>query len=72
MALSAYTAHVVIVYFIGHDAFRQTDNGLFLAFAVGALVLCTVWALTLGRGPLERVLSWVATVAARPTRRART
>jgi uncharacterized membrane protein YeiB len=72
MALSAYTAHVVIVYFIGHNAFRQTDNGLFLAFAVGALVLCSAWALTLGRGPLERVLSWVATVAARPTRRART
>jgi len=72
MALSAYTAHVVIVYFIGDSAFTQGDNGLYLAFVVGALVLCTIWALLLGRGPLERLLTWVSGVAARPTRRART
>ena len=72
MALSAYTAHVVIVSFIGDGAFERDDNALYLAFVVGALVLCTVWALTLGRGPLERVLTWVSTTAARPIRRART
>jgi len=71
MALSAYTAHVVIVFFIGDSAFAQTDNGLYLAFVFGALVLCSVWALTLGRGPLERVLTWVSRTAARPIRRAR-
>jgi len=72
MALSAYTAHVVIVAVIGDSAFTQSDNGLYLAFVVGALVLCTVWALLLGRGPLERVLTWVSNLAARPLRRART
>jgi len=71
MALTAYTAHVVIVYFIGKTAFEQTDNGLYLAFVVGALVLCTAWALTLGRGPLERVLTGVSRAAARPLGRAR-
>jgi len=70
MALSAYTAHVVIVFFIGDSAFTQTDNGLYLAFVVGALALCSIWALTLGRGPLERVLTRVSRTAARPTRRA--
>ena len=71
MALSAYTGHVVIVYFIGDPAFDQPDNGLYLAFIVGALVLCSIWALTLGRGPLERVLTGVSRVASRPLRRAR-
>ena len=69
MALSAYTAHVVIVFFIGDSAFTQNDNGLYLAFVAGALVVCSVWALTLGRGPLERVLTWVSRTAARPVRR---
>jgi uncharacterized protein len=72
MALSAYTAHVVIVAAIGESAFTQNDNGLYLAFVAGALVLCTAWALLVGRGPLERVLTWVSTLAARLTRRART
>ena len=71
MALSAYTAHVVIVFFIGESAFTQDNNALYLAFVLGALVLCTVWALTLGRGPLERVLTWVSRTAARPIGRAR-
>jgi uncharacterized membrane protein YeiB len=70
MALSAYTAHVVIVFVIGDSAFTQTDNGLYLAFVLGALVLCSVWTAVLGRGPLERLLSWASRTAARPTRRA--
>ncbi|GAB3607260.1 hypothetical protein GCM10027413_26690 [Conyzicola nivalis] len=72
MALSAYTAHVVIVAIIGDGAFTQNDNGLYLAFIGGALVLCTGWALLFGRGPLERVLTWASNLAARTTRRART
>ncbi|WP_411699728.1 DUF418 domain-containing protein [Conyzicola sp.] len=72
MALSAYTAHVVIVALIGDSAFTQDDNGLYLAFIAGALVLCSAWALLLGRGPLERLLTWASNLAARPTRRART
>jgi uncharacterized protein len=72
MALSAYTAHVVIVFFIGDSAFTQNDNGLYLAFVAGALVVSSLWALTLGRGPLERLLTWVSRTAARPIRRTTT
>jgi len=66
MALSAYTAHVVIVWAIGDGAFTRADNGLYLAFVVGALVLCSLWARFLGRGPLERLLTGVSTRLAAP------
>jgi uncharacterized protein len=69
MALTAYTAHVVIVYFIGDSAFMQPDNGLYLWFVLGALVACSIWARLLGRGPLERVLTLVSRFAANPARR---
>jgi uncharacterized protein len=69
MALTAYTAHVVIVYFIGDSAFMQRDNGLYLLFVLGALVVCSIWARFLGRGPLERVLTLVSRFAANPARR---
>jgi uncharacterized protein len=60
MALSAYTAHVVIISFIGDEAFEWPDNSLYLAFLIGALVACTAWAILLGRGPLERALTWIS------------
>ena len=68
MALTAYTVHVVIVAGIGPVAFEQPDNGLYLAFFFGALVACSLWTLLLGRGPLERVLTWVSRIAARERR----
>jgi uncharacterized protein len=64
MALTAYTVHVVIVAGIGGDAFAQEDNGLYLAFVVGALVCCAAWVLLVGRGPLEQVLTRVSRRAA--------
>ena len=68
MALTAYTVHVVIVAQIGRSAFDQGDNGLYLAFLVGALVACSIWTLLLGRGPLERVLTVASRTAARERR----
>jgi uncharacterized membrane protein YeiB len=65
MALTAYTVHVLIVDRIGYSAFDQPDNGLFLAFLAGALVVCTVWTLLCGRGPLERALTALSRLAAR-------
>jgi uncharacterized membrane protein YeiB len=64
MALSAYTFHVLVVAVIGRDAFAQPDNGLYLGFAVAALVACSAWALFIGRGPLEQLLSHVSRRAA--------
>ncbi|MDQ1598365.1 MAG: hypothetical protein QOI70_1789 [Microbacteriaceae bacterium] len=64
MALTAYTVHVLIVDRIGSPAFAQPDNGLFLGFVAGALLVCAAWTLLLGRGPLERALTGLSRVAA--------
>ena len=45
-------------------AFRSLQP--FLPFAVGTVVFCTVWALLIGRGPLERALSLLAASPADP------
>ena len=71
MALTAYTGHVLIVFLIGDRAFTQPDNWLYLWFVLGALVVCSLWARFLGRGPLERVLTLVSRFAANPVRRRR-
>jgi uncharacterized protein len=69
MALTAYTVHVVIVAVIGSAAFEQEDNGLYLAFVGGALVVCSLWAAIVGRGPLEQLLTRVSRLAADVTKR---
>jgi uncharacterized membrane protein YeiB len=67
MALTAYSAHIVVLAVIGQSAYTQPDNWLYLAFVVGALLFCSLWTVLLGRGPLERLLSWVSRRAARLT-----
>ena len=64
MALSVYTAQVVTISIIGAD---NEDNRPWLAFVLATLLLATLWRLTLGRGPLERLLTWSSTRAARST-----
>jgi uncharacterized membrane protein YeiB len=64
MALSVYTAQVVAISIIGAD---NEDNRPWLAFVLVTLLLATLWRLTLGRGPLERLLTWSSTRAAGST-----
>jgi uncharacterized membrane protein YeiB len=71
MALSAYSIQIIgLAYVIQYSSdgistlgFRP-DNALWLAFVIVALVACTAWFLLLGRGPLERFLTWVSALAA--------
>jgi hypothetical protein len=65
MALTAYTVHLLIIDQIGYSAFDQPNNGLFLGFLAGALLVCAGWTLLLGRGPLERALTALSRLAAR-------
>jgi len=60
MALTAYSAHVVVIYALGEQAWQGVDNWLYLWFVLGALLFCTAWTTLLGRGPLERLLTWVS------------
>jgi uncharacterized membrane protein YeiB len=66
MALSAYTAQIIALAIIGDDYWQFGNNnaGLYLSLALGTLIACTVWARLLGRGPLERLLSWLSNRAA--------
>jgi uncharacterized membrane protein len=45
------------------EAFRETDP--FVPFVVWTIVLCTLWALLVGRGPLEWALDRVSRLAGR-------
>jgi len=67
MALTAYSLHLVALAIIGQDAYIQVDNSLYLLFVIITLIGCTAWTIAYGRGPLERLLSWVSRRAARLT-----
>jgi uncharacterized protein len=68
MALTAYAAHVVVLAALGDEAFAQPDNGLYLTFLFATLAVCTLWTILLGRGPLERLLTWASNTAASTVR----
>jgi uncharacterized membrane protein YeiB len=64
MALTVYTAQIVAIRIGELDS--SGGWGLWARFAVSALVLASVWRLRLGRGPLERLLTWSSSRAAGP------
>ncbi|PRY69750.1 uncharacterized protein DUF1624 [Glaciihabitans tibetensis] len=59
MALSAYSAQIIALAVIGDGYWVQGSNNaaLYLSLTLSILLLCTLWSLFLGRGPLERFLS---------------
>jgi uncharacterized membrane protein YeiB len=62
MALTVYTAQVVAVWMLG--TLDYTDNTAWLLYVLAALAFASVWRLFLGRGPLERLLTWSSNRAA--------
>lgn len=67
MPLTAYTAHV-LVYFIvagGPQGVFPVGNTAFALVGLGLVVAAVAWALTLGRGPLERLVAAGADAMAR-------
>lgn len=72
LALTVYTAQVVVIAVLGPAVVHDAHNDVLVRFVVVTLVLTTLWHLTLGRGPLERLLHRLSTalagvVVARPT-----
>ncbi|TXR56967.1 heparan-alpha-glucosaminide N-acetyltransferase domain-containing protein [Quadrisphaera setariae] len=75
MPLTAYCAHLVAIAVVGHLPGGMMAEGepgwlsgswqLWALFAGAALVVCTLWGRFLGRGPLERLISWTARRATR-------
>jgi len=67
MPLTAYVAHVVIVFVVSGGpagTFTQT-MGLWAWSAAGVIGGCAVWKANGGRGPLERLVAASASIAAR-------
>jgi uncharacterized membrane protein YeiB len=64
LALSVYTAQLVAIAALEVDS--ADDWGRWVRFTLTALLLATVWRLRLGRGPLERLLTWSSRRAAGP------
>jgi uncharacterized membrane protein YeiB len=57
MSLTVYTAQIVYIAILGNDAvWNPTSNAPLIWLTVGSMVFATVWQLTLGQGPLERLI----------------
>jgi uncharacterized membrane protein YeiB len=65
MALTVYTAQVVAVGVLG--TLDYSDNTAWAAYVLASLAFATAWRLLVGRGPLERLLTWSSDRAARRT-----
>jgi uncharacterized membrane protein len=63
LALTVYSAHLVAIAVL--DPGFPAGIGLWLRFCAVAVVAASLWRLLLGRGPLERLLTWSSRAAAR-------
>lgn len=69
MPLTAYSAHVLSVALVGGPGGFFSNNGFWVATAVGLLIATTLWSMFFGRGPLERLVGrGAAAMAAVPRR----
>lgn len=67
MPLTAYTAHVLVIWAVTGPGGWSQPPLLFWFLAAGLLLGCTLWAVLVGRGPLERLTARVsARLAPRP------
>ncbi|WP_098464119.1 heparan-alpha-glucosaminide N-acetyltransferase domain-containing protein [Isoptericola jiangsuensis] len=64
MALTVYSAQVVAIWH--WDLVGSPTNGPLVVMVLVTLVGATAWRLTLGRGPLERLVGWVSDRAVSP------
>lgn len=68
MPLTTYSAHTVVFWLAagGPQGVLEPSVALWLWSSVGLAAGATVWAVLLGRGPLERLVAWVARRAEGP------
>lgn len=65
MPLSAYTAHIVAILLVTGSAGLAEDNAFWGWLSLGLLAGSLLWAVLLGRGPLERLVAGAAAAMAR-------
>ena len=66
LALSVYSAQIVVLWALLQQADRAATRGagMWALFVLSALAVAGIWWWKLGRGPLERLLTWSSTRAA--------
>ncbi|SMF28466.1 putative membrane protein YeiB [Cellulosimicrobium cellulans J34] len=67
MALTVYSAQIVVLWAWGDEAYSRTTNGPLLVLVLATLAGATLWRWALGRGPLERLFAAVAARASAVT-----
>ncbi|MEV6768009.1 heparan-alpha-glucosaminide N-acetyltransferase domain-containing protein [Nocardia sp. NPDC051030] len=66
--LTVYAAHIVAVRFLSEGARESTGNTVLAIFLGITIASATLYVLVLGRGPLERLVTWVGVRATTPGR----
>ncbi|MHA7132440.1 heparan-alpha-glucosaminide N-acetyltransferase domain-containing protein [Oerskovia turbata] len=64
MALTVYCLQIVAIFVWEDPLLTGTGNGELAMLVGGSLAFATVWRWSFGRGPLERLMGWVARRAA--------
>ena len=64
MSLTMYSAHLLVIAFVGSAIVWQPSNVALVAMALSLIGLATVWRVAMGAGPLERVVTRASTAAA--------
>ncbi|MCU1441484.1 MAG: hypothetical protein JWP85_2481 [Rhodoglobus sp.] len=60
MALTAYSAQIVAIAALRIPVPGTTDNTAWVWFVIAALIACSLWLIFVGKGPLERALTWMS------------
>ncbi len=70
MSLTMYTAHVLVIWWVGDAMVYRPSNVAFVVLTLGLVAVSAVWRTWLGPGPLERALtrgsSWCANALIKP------
>lgn len=67
LALTAYSVHIVAIFFLGSDVvWYPESNAVLWWFIAITLVACTLWSRLVGRGPLEQLMRLVTVGPVRP------
>ncbi|MGW4246984.1 DUF418 domain-containing protein [Nocardia sp. NPDC004722] len=61
--LTVYSAHIVAIRLIGSND-EASGNGLLVTFLLVTVVFSAIWVFVFGRGPLERLVTWISNRAA--------
>ncbi|WP_162958343.1 heparan-alpha-glucosaminide N-acetyltransferase domain-containing protein [Nocardia yunnanensis] len=63
LPLTVYSAHFVAIWLLGESSTEPSGNTLLMVFLAVTIAASTLWVLVVGRGPLERGVTWLTTRA---------